>query len=446
MSAAVNTANGPMPRRAVGLATLVLSVAWIAGPGAVSPGWSADAPSVPTLSISAAVAQALRENSGLLSLRARVSAMQERPAQADALGDPMFRYSGMDAANGGSFPDTGEKRYMLEQPFQGFGKRGLERAIAVKDAEVAQQELDTAKLDLVLLVKETVHELSAVRQAVTIAEDEMGVLERLADVAQTAYTSGARPQTDLLLAQSETTMLKQRLLELRAREAKLTATLNVLRNLPAEAAIGSVDAPTDASVPVDAPAGDADSGDVRPEVQAALALEQRDALVRRLAGRESSPDYRLGLEYRDLPSADGDQLMFTVSLDLPVWRQGYRANVREATHTATASRAAREAAERQVALDAQTARVDLRRARESWDLLRRELIPQAEARFAASEAGYRTGKVDFTDLMESERFLLSARTMSVMAEAEVATERARLERALGGGEFQATARTEEKQP
>jgi cobalt-zinc-cadmium efflux system outer membrane protein len=64
-------------------------------------------------------------------------------------------------------------------------------------------------------------------------------------------------------------------------------------------------------------------------------------------------------------------------------------------------------------------------------LYKTALVPQAEARFNASEAGYRTGKVDFLDLLESERFLLNARVMTVMAEGNVGMQLARLERAVG---------------
>jgi cobalt-zinc-cadmium efflux system outer membrane protein len=97
------------------------------------------------------------------------------------------------------------------------------------------------------------------------------------------------------------------------------------------------------------------------------------------------------------------------------------------------SQAAREAAERQSALDVQEASISLQTARRTLELYRTELIPQAEARFSASEAGYRTGRVDFMDLLESERFLLGAKIMAAMAEGTLGMQAARLERAVGGG-------------
>lgn len=95
------------------------------------------------------------------------------------------------------------------------------------------------------------------------------------------------------------------------------------------------------------------------------------------------------------------------------------------------ARARLEAQQKTTSFDVQDAYFKLRTARRSLDLYRQDLIPQAEARFAASEAGYRAGKVDFLDLLESERFLLEARVMAAMTEGTVGMQMGRLERAVG---------------
>jgi cobalt-zinc-cadmium efflux system outer membrane protein len=96
-----------------------------------------------------------------------------------------------------------------------------------------------------------------------------------------------------------------------------------------------------------------------------------------------------------------------------------------------AGQAGLEAAQQQTTFDARDARFKLQTARQSLDLYRKQLIPQAKARYESSEAGYRTGKVDFMDLLESQRFLLNARVMAAMAEGNVGMQAARLERAVG---------------
>jgi outer membrane protein TolC len=168
----------------------------------------------------------------------------------------------------------------------------------------------------------------------------------------------------------------------------------------------------------------------RPEIRAAQAQVERYELEKRLMAKEYLPDYKLGLEYRDIGNSD-DMLMFSLSFDLPIWRSKYSAGVREAEQMRASSLAAREGAERRSANDVQDASFKLQTARRTLSLYRNELIPQAEARFNASEAGYRTGQIDFMDLLESERFRLEARMMAAMAEGAVGMQSARLERAVG---------------
>jgi cobalt-zinc-cadmium efflux system outer membrane protein len=105
--------------------------------------------------------------------------------------------------------------------------------------------------------------------------------------------------------------------------------------------------------------------------------------------------------------------------------------VREAEKMIESSKAELDAVQKQTSFDVRDAQFKLLTARQTLELYRKSLIPQARARYDASEAGYRTGKVDFMDLLESQRFLLSARVMAAMAEGNVGMQAARLERAIG---------------
>jgi cobalt-zinc-cadmium efflux system outer membrane protein len=387
-------------------------------------------PEAAPLALDDAVGLAVRDNASLRSLRAKWRAMQERPLQARALPNPMFTYGGMDLANGGHWPNTDEKRFMVEQEFSWFGKRGLREEIARKDAEAMQYEVEAMTRDVVMMVKETYFDLYAVQRVIEVTRSDGDVLERMAKIAETMYTTGDRSQQDVLKAKAEITMLKQRLLELDAQETTLKAKLNTLMNRRADTPAGRAVTPPEVGFSGDVEPLFALAVTNRPEVRSAQTQIERYQLEKKLMVKEVMPDYKLGLEYRDFVGGD-DMVMFTVSMDLPLWRSKYRAGVREAQRMVTASHAAREAAERQSALDVQDASFKLLTARRTLDLYRTELIPQAQARFKASEADYQTGKVDFMDLLESQRFLLSARVMAVMAEGNLGMQSARLERAVG---------------
>lgn len=415
------------PWPALGLA---VCVGLLAGSGTSQAQAPAGTSAAPELTLNAVVEIAVRENPDLKSLRAKWEAMQERPAQAGTLANPMLTYSGMDATGGGSWPDTNEKRVMVQQEFPWFGKRALREGVAAKDAEAMKLELDAMTRDVVMRVKERYYELHAVQQVIAITGEEEEVVRRVERTAESMYAVGAREQVDVLKAQAEITLLKQKLVDLQAQEATLHARLNTLMNRGAALPLGAAVTPPGPEVGGSAEARLALAAAGRPEVLAAQAQVERYELERKLMAKEFVPDYKLGLEYRDVGDSD-DMVMFTVSVDLPLWRSKYRSGVREAEKMRDSSEAAREAAERQSDLDVQVAALNLQAARRTLTLYRSELIPQAEARFSASEAGYRTGKVDFMDLLESERFLLGAKTMAAMAEGMVGMQAARLEWASG---------------
>ena len=390
-----------------------------------------------SLTLDQAVADALRDNPQLHEARARWEAAQERPTQVRALPNPMLQYTAMDMANGGSWPDTSEKQVMVQQAFPWFGKRGLKGKIAEKDAEALHQDYEALRREVVMRVKETYFDLRGTQEILAITRTETGVLAQIETNTATMFATGQRSQTDLLKAQVEITMLNQKCLEQEMQVASLQAKLNSLLNRPPDRLVG---------LPVTPPANDfrVAAGQLfslaektRPEIKKAQTELQRDEYTRDLMGKEGFPDYRLGLEYRNVGvdftgfrRAD-NMLAVTIGIDLPIWRSKYRAGVREADKMLEASQAALEAATRQATFDVQDAWFKLRAAQQTLVLYRQALLPQAAARFKASDAAYRTGKADFTDLLESERFQLNVRTLAAMAEANVGMQTARLERAVG---------------
>lgn len=345
----------------------------------------------------------------------------------------MFAYKGMDKANGGSFPNTDEKRYELTQAFPWFGKRTLRRELAQKDAEAMRYDYETMAWDVTTDVKETYYEFCSTRQILAIVEEDIGVLERLKKAMEAVYTTGGANQQDILEVQSEITALQSRLLELGAQLATLNAKLNLLLGY-------AIDLPLEVMPPTTLPQADERTETWaelamanRPEIAAREANLARARAERQLMAREYYPDYWLGAEYRMFRADQPNMVMFMVGIDLPLWRPKYRAGVHEAERMIIANEAALTATKIQVAFDVQQSYLNLKSARQILNLYRDTLIPQAKARFASSEASYRTGLTSFLDLLESQRFLLNAQIMMSMAEANVGVQSARLERALGKG-------------
>ena len=384
-----------------------------------------------SLTLPQAIAASLADNAQLRALNQKAGAMGERSRETGSLSNPMLTYRGMDSTSGGKWPNTDEKRIEIEQAFPWPGKRGLKKVIASKDAEAMQSEAYAMALDVELLAAETFYALHAVQQSLAIIRDEEDLLRRIESLTTLRYTTGAVGQQDVLKAQTEITLLKQKIIELEARELMLRNKLNTIMNRPVATVIGPVEVPPLKAIsPVEAERVVGKALARRPEIQLAQARIERAQAERAFMAKEGLPDYKVGLEYRSMPV--DDQAMFMVGIELPIWRNKIGAGVRGAEHMVQSEQAAREAAERQVAQEVQDAVTQIRAAEQTLALTRSQLIPQAELRLSASEAAYRSGdKGDFLDLLESERFLLNMRVTAVMTEAELGMQWARFARATG---------------
>ncbi len=401
--------------------------------------WSEPKEIVSSLTLDQVIAEALRNNAEVRGMQARWEAAQERPAQERTLPNPVLAVKGGNSLDNFSFPRTQETRVEVEQTFPWFGKLDLRGKIAEKDAAIVHHEHEAMELEVVASVKEAYFDLYAVQLSLAITHAEEAVLKEVETIAESKYATGAVSQQDVLKAQTETTMLQQQLLELEQQETTAKAKLNLLLDRPADSPLGLAVTPPLPDVEAGTDSLFALAEKARPEIQKAQMEIQRNETQRSLMKKEFFPDYRLGLEYSHFGSDYADYpgsenlVMVTVGFDLPIWRTKYRAGLREAEKMVEASQAALEAAEKQISYDVQDAHFKSLTARRTVDLYKNSLIPQADARFKASEAAYRTGQVSFLELLESERFLLNARVMEAMAEGNLGVQLARQERAIGTG-------------
>ena len=333
--------------------------------------------------------------------------------------------------------NASQNMLMLSQSLPGPGKRPLQTSIAQSEVTVAKDELESVRLRIRVEVRKAFFDLLLAQEEMRIHDQHVDIARQVIEAARIKYTVGKVPQQDVLKAQAEISMLKQRLYEMEQQEVVLKAKLNQLLNRRADAPLGLAVTEPQHEFEFQSEELFRLAEQMRPEIKKAQAEIQRNEAERSLMKKEFFPDYKLGAEYGYMNSGFTDfsgsdnVVMFRVGFELPIWQSKYRAGVREAEKMIESSRAGLEAAQRQTSYDVQDAYFKLETARRTSELYKTALLPQAEARFNASEAGYRTGKVEFLDLLESERFLLNARVMAAMAEGNVGMELGRLERAVG---------------
>jgi outer membrane protein, heavy metal efflux system len=167
----------------------------------------------------------------------------------------------------------------------------------------------------------------------------------------------------------------------------------------------------------------------RPEMAAAREQLVRAQASQRLARKEYIPDFMLGVDYEFGAGADSWwELM--AGVNVPIWLGKRRAMVREAEAMRQSAEYEVQAATLRTDREVEDAAARARAARERFDRFKTAIIPQAEAAFSSSEAGYRSGRVGFLDYLDSERALLETRRDYAMVIAELGMQVAALERAV----------------
>ncbi|HMW52956.1 MAG TPA: TolC family protein, partial [Rhodocyclaceae bacterium] len=146
--------------------------------------------------------------------------------------------------------------------------------------------------------------------------------------------------------------------------------------------------------------------------------------------RNRYPDFTVGISPIQYQNAVREwELM--VELNLPLQQASRRAQEREADSLLAAARARREATAQQALGELGEALSALDAARRTEALASQSLLPQAELTFRAALAGYETGKVDFTTLLDAQRQIRLARQNRLKAQTEAQLRLADIERLVG---------------
>ena len=264
-------------------------------------------------------------------------------------------------------------------------------------------------------VKQPFLELAYVTRAIAITERNRVLLQDLVRIARTKYAVGKGLLQDVLKAQVSLSALDTELIALRAKKQLAEARLNLVLDRSPQSPLG---APPDtiglSSVPLTVDVLQAQADEAHPSL---MAMEQLILMWQaqvEVAQKNLWPDMTVNLGYRQRvfmpndPVKGSDFISVGVGIPLPVFggrkqRQQIaeaRANMREAE--------AQKAAERQgIHYEIQRLIIEARQHRESAELFRTAMLPQAGQSLASALSGYRVDKVDFLTLLNNQMTLLN---------------------------------------
>jgi outer membrane protein TolC len=382
---------------------------------------------------------AARRNPELRAAFERWKAAVERAPQVRSLPDPKFTYTYyLERVETRVGPQR--HRFMLTQTFPWYEKLLLRGGVAAAQARAAYHRFERQRLQLRAQVARAYADYYYVQHAVESIRESMDLLQSWEEVVQARFEAAAAEHPDLVRVQVELGKLEDQLASLRDLQGPRAAQLNALLDRPAAAPLPGPFVLPDPPAAQDRAALLAQLQEQNPELHA---MDEEIAAAQQaveLARRSAIPDATLGFGYIETgssrmpqPDSGKDPVTASVTLNLPIWTERYRAEAREAVDRAAAVRHARRGASRRLAADLVEALFGVTDAERKLELYSQTLIPKTEEALYASLRAYQVGKGTFLDLIDQQRTLLEFQLAMEEARARRAAAQARLEALVGQG-------------
>lgn len=357
------------------------------------------------------IAEALENNPEIKAAQQEREAAQQRIAPAEALDDPQVEVGVLYmpiAASPFRSEDMTMKMIGLSQNLPFPGKRGLRKDVASKNAEAVEHGYQETINRVVRDLKTAYFDLGLTIEMTKLVEKNKLILEGFLHLAEDHYRVGLGSQADALKAQTQVSRMQDELLRLaRERpviEAELIRTLgrhpNVTAVIPAPLHIHeellNLEALRETALAQ------------RPQLLALQSLVARSDKVLDLAHKDYYPDFTPRLMYGQRESRlDGtgraDEVSFTVTINLPVWRKNkLEPRVAEALALRNQAMNLHQAQSNEIAAKLRQQVATTEQNFKSTRLYQTTILPQARLTVESALAAYRVNRVDFLTLLDNQ--------------------------------------------
>ncbi len=403
---------------------------------ACSPGASLAAapdPSPGVLELAPLIREALDRNPEVRAAREQVHAMQERVPQVTALDDPEVKIQLWNIPESLDLTKTQRTIYGLAQRFPFPGILSQQEQIAVREADQAAQRVAAKERKLTAAVKVAYSELFYAHKATEIHHEQITLLKQFFEIANAKFRVGKGTQVDVLRAQVELSKLFQRLPLLDQRQQTAEARLNTLLNRDPQAPLDVPRKPATRPMVLTREQLQDYALRLRPELREADLVVAQFESATKLARLQHYPHLRVELQrWQNYSTDDGFGGNFTLNLPFEFWTKSkYDAGVREAVAHVEAARLRKQALENLTRFQVKDLVAQVAATERVLELYATTVLPQAQHTLNAANAGYRTDRTDFLDLVDAERALITYQLEHLRALVDREQQLASLERVVG---------------
>jgi len=358
--------------------------------------------------LSDVLALALERNPLLRSVTAAAEAAAYRTAEASTLPDPALQLGIMNFGVPNFNADMAMSMapsVQLTQRVPFPGKLSLSGEIAGFTHRMAEATADEAWWDVRSRASALFYEIYSFDRRIEVMGETLLLLQDFQQVAEAMYSSGTGRQSDVLRAAVEVARIDGDIRQMGAMRDAASARLNAILDLPATTPVLSPElGPLPIGVP-DRAELEAWAREDRPILERARLGVDQARKRSALAGRQTWPDFSLGLSYGQRDRGQGTERMASamVGFSLPIHAGSRQYALRDET-AALERLSSAELQGREAEVDARIGELlaELTRARTLATLYRDEVIPQARATTESAFSSYRVGAVDFMTLIDAQ--------------------------------------------
>lgn len=387
------------------------------------------------------IRRALAENRTVQAAYHNVQSLRHRIPQVVALDDPILSntiFPIPSVAPQYSMMGYNPYNVTLAQQFPWFGTLRLRGQVAERDVQVALAELAAAQLDTVAAVKRAYFSLYASLRTEEILRENRKILEDFRAIARERLAAGGTQQ-DVIRAEILMSDLDRELASNQQNVAAARAALARQVHARPDTEFRTPSELSFASVPDEFERLYQLAIAARPELRGRLAAVGRDEKAVELARKRFYPNVTLGLTYMNMEKTNAESDMANgmpnvglfVAMNLPVYRDKYRAGVCEAQERAIADAKLYEAQQDDTASEIQDLLVQARVQQNTLTLLRDGILPRTQDTLELARSDYAKSNVDFATAQSALREVLQIQVQVAQTEAELGRALASLERAVG---------------
>ncbi|GJL63797.1 MAG: cytochrome c [Nitrospirales bacterium] len=419
----------PVPR--VCVTFVVLSTVWFGSFNVAMAKSSKE--TITFLELQPLIQEALQRNPEVAAAREQVTVMQERILQAGTLEDPEVKIQLWNTPETLDVTRTQRTIYGLAQRFPVPGLLSQKELIAAREASQIEQRLAAKILDITASLKAAYYELFYAEKAMDVHHAQIMLLKQFFKIANAKFKVGKGTQVDVLRAQVELSKLFQHLPVLDQRKETAQAQLNILLDRDPQSSLGVPRQPPLQSLGYSLEHMQEHALRSRPELQEAeFAIAQYQAATK-LARLRYYPQLRVELQrWQNINADNGFGGNVTLNIPFSFWTKSkYDAGVREASAQVATAKARKRTLENFTKFQIKDLVAQIQAIDQIVTLFHSTVLPQAKQTLQAANAGYRTDRTDFLDLIDAERALLNYQLDYFRALADREQQLAHLEQVVG---------------